>query len=373
MAKRIVIAACGSVGLLIAASFGVRAEDKTILIELDRRSSTLATAVSASGAAAVGVFNPIGAFYWMPTTGIISLGGLAAEGVSRDGNTIVGSALDSRGLINAAIWSRAAEWTLLGSFPNAAPCVQTLSNAYDVSRDGQVVVGSAWNGCGINHAFRWQQSTGVVDLGSSVAGEASSALGVTGDGSVVVGHQVGARGTAAAGFRQGARWTNGRQDLIPGVDGFVGTARAANVDGSIVVGENCRPADESVQSAWVWTTQNGTRCLPPPRRMLSPGPLVIVTALATSDDGTVIGGGQNIGGSADSNAILWIDGQPAYLKDFLQANGLPDAFRTWVNTGEITGISPDGRIIVGWGAAGLGFRGYMIILGSSRAIPPATP
>jgi uncharacterized membrane protein len=95
-----------------------------------------------------------------------------------------------------------------------------------------------------------------------------------------------------------------------------------------------------------------------------------VSALATSDDGQIIGGSQSVAGSADSNAIIWIGGQPAYLKDFLIANGLPDAFRTYANTGEITGISPDGRIIVGWGAAALGLRGYIVILGSSRVIPP---
>ena len=51
------------------------------------------------------------------------------------------------------------------------------------------------------------------------------------------------------------------------------------------------------------------------------------------------------------------------------ADLLPDAFRTWVNTGTITGISPDGRILVGWGAALGGFRGYIVILGSSRVMP----
>ena len=86
-------------------------------------------------------------------------------------------------------------------------------------------------------------------------------------------------------------------------------------------------------------------------------------ANATSDDGRVIGGGQNVGGSADSNAIIWIDGSPTYLKDYLRAHGVPDAFESWPNTGAINGISPDGRILVGVGAAPAGFRGYIVILG----------
>jgi hypothetical protein len=83
----------------------------------------------------------------------------------------------------------------------------------------------------------------------------------------------------------------------------------------------------------------------------------------------VIGGSQNVGGSVDSNAVIWIDRRPAYVTDFLRANGVPNAFEMWVNTGTITGISPDGRVIVGWGADRFGYRGYVIILGSSRVIP----
>jgi acyl-CoA synthetase (AMP-forming)/AMP-acid ligase II len=86
-----------------------------------------------------------------------------------------------------------------------------------------------------------------------------------------------------------------------------------------------------------------------------------VYAKAVSDDGRVVAGSQRVG-TVDGNAVLWIDGAPSYLKDYLQAHGVPDAFRTWVNTGEITGMTPDGRVLVGWGAALGGFRGYMVIL-----------
>ena len=162
-------------------------------------------------------------------------------------------------------------------------------------------------------------------------------------------------------------------ERVPGPDGFVGTANAANVDGSIVVGRICRPTSDELgepdfQSAWVWTP-GGTQCLPAPRLRVSPGPLIIVEANATSDDGSVIGGGQAVASSPDSDAIIWIDRKPAYLKEFLRVNGVPDAFETWINTGAIKGISPDGRVLVGTGAAPLGFRGYIVILGSSRVMP----
>jgi probable HAF family extracellular repeat protein len=357
-AKRLLLTA-----MLLVPALMTRASDKTLLIELDPRGGALASGVSGGGAVVAGGFAEGGGFYWMPTTGVIAIGGLYAANVSRDGRTIVGTALDSR-VQQAAIWLRAAEWKVLGSFsPTAAPCDSFLSSALNTSKDGRVVVGNAWNGCTFAHAFRWEESTGMVDLGSSVEGKSSLATGVSANGKVVVGYQ-----TAATGFTQGARWMDGREDLFPGPDGFVGTANAVNVDGTVAVGRICspnanRPTDPNFQSAWVWTMRDGTRCLPAPSLRVSPGPVIIVEANATSDDGRVIGGGQNVGGSNDSNAVIWIDGTASYLKDYLRANGVPDAFETWVNTGSITGISPDGRILVGKGAAAAGFRGYMVILG----------
>ena len=342
-----------------------------LLIELDSRPGTLASAVSANNLVVVGGFSGGGGFYWMPARGAIFNGGLVAEGVSGDGRTIVGIAQDNGGIAQAGIWIARTEWQLLGSFsPTAAPCTGSLSSAYDVSRDGRVIVGLAYDGCALAHAFRWTPSTGMVDLGSSVQGKASLASGVSGDGRVVVGYQ-----ESATGPRQGARWLDGREELIPGADGYVGQARAANIDGSILVGQVCRPTLSSSedQSAWMWTARSGTKCLPAPAKITVPGPgvgpSILVQANATSDDGQVIGGGQNVGGSSDSNAVIWIGGRPAYLKDFLRANGVPDAFATYANTGEITGITPDGHILVGWGAAALGFRGYIVVLGSNPVLP----
>jgi glyceraldehyde-3-phosphate dehydrogenase/erythrose-4-phosphate dehydrogenase len=43
-------------------------------------------------------------------------------------------------------------------------------------------------------AFRWEESTGMVDLGSTVPGRSSRADGVSGDGRIVVGFQESALG-----------------------------------------------------------------------------------------------------------------------------------------------------------------------------------
>jgi probable HAF family extracellular repeat protein len=349
--------------LALLAPWTVRADDQTLLILFNQRSDAIPTAVNPTGTVIVGAFLGNGAFYWMPTTGVIDLGGGNAGAVSADGMTIVGMARDPQLIQNAAIWLRGTEWRLLGSFPNAVPCGQSLSTATGVSRDGSVVVGIASNGCSVTRAFRWTESTGMVDLGSAVPGQYSRGLGVSGDGRVVVGTQ-----EHQTGYRQGARWVDGREEVLTGPTGLVGEALAANHDGSIVVGQQCKPADPRDQSAWILTASGGLQCLPAPGR-LEADLTVITGASATSDDGRVIGGGQSIGGTGNSEAVIWIDRAPAYLKDFLRANGVPDAFDTWINTGEITDVSPDGRILVGFGAPIGGFRGYMVILGSKLVMP----
>ena len=293
MFTRSVMTACAAIVLVLAATLGMDADEKTILIELEPRSEALPTGLSASGAVVSGGFNGgRGGFYWMPTRGVIFAGGVQAAGVSRDGHTIVGWARDSRGIQQAGIWIRGTEWRLLGSFPgNAGPCDTSLSQGTGVNRDGQTVVGFAWSGCAAAHAFRWQESIGMIDLGSTVQGRSSRAHGVSADGMVVVGDQ-----TTAEGFNQGARWAGQRQELMTGPEGPAGSAVAANHDGSIVVGRVCVPASGRVgdQSAWIWKAQGGTTCLPAPRRLVSPGPPIIVEAAATSDDGQVIGGSQNV-------------------------------------------------------------------------------
>jgi probable HAF family extracellular repeat protein len=346
-------------GIVLASTLTVGAENKAFLYELEPRSQALPVAVNATGAVVVGNFNGGGGFYWMPTTGVIATGGLSGLAVSADGRTIVGTALDARGIYNAAIWQRAAEWRVLGGFPDGAACDQGLSQATGVSRDGKVIVGYAQRGCTSAHAFKWDDSGGIVDLGSTVAGRSSQAHAVSGDGKIVVGHQI-----LADGFSVGVRWVDGRQEAFSGPRGNVGNADGVNWDGSVIVGRQCRPPTFQNpiedQTAWMWTARDGLKCLEVPALRLAPIP-ILGYANAVSDSGRIVGGGQK-GGQVDSEALIWIDGKPSYLKDYLRSHGVPDAFDRWINTGEITSISPDGRILVGWGAAIGGFRGYLVIL-----------
>lgn len=317
--------------------------------------------VGATAFAVIGSFREGRALTWTPTSGVRDLGGRSGTAISLDGRTIVGRALDARGAENAAIWRGGTDWRLLGSVhPNAQPCDNLLSGSLGASDDGKVIVGLAWDGCRFAHAFRWEESTGMVDLGTS-NDRSTRADAVSGDGRVVVGWQ-----ETPVGFRQGAKWIDRRQELIVNAAGRIaGEANATNRDGSIIVGQFCdaanpNPASLDTSAAWKWTTSGGMRCFPMQRPPRLPNLPYQTAMLATSDNGHVVGGSFTFG--LDAEALIWIGDQGYFLQDYLADHGLPDAFRGWINTGFITGVSPDGRTLVGFGAGRTNFQGYIVIL-----------
>jgi len=340
--------------LVLGAAGVVRADDDVpLLIELPP--DALAVDVGANGFVVLGTFYEGGAFLWLPTSGVEAIGGTQATAVSRDGKTIVGRALDANRKENAAIWQGGTSWRLLGSFtPAAQPCDDLLSGAFGASDDGSVIVGLGWDGCRLARAFRWEESTGMVDLGSTTPGRSSRANDVSGDGRVVIGWQ-----EDATGFRMGARWVNGAQELFQGPSGMVGEAFAINRDGSFVAGTNCDPY-QVAPSGWTWTPAGGITCHPVERPSWVVPRFYSVLMSSVSDDGRVIGGAYSFG--LDSEALIWLDGQVHFLRDYLRANGVPDAFEGWVNTGFVTGVSSDGRTLVGYGAGPRAFQGFMVVL-----------
>ncbi len=344
----------------------VAADELPMLIELP--SGTLVSALGAGGFNVVGAFSDrSGGFYWTPLTGVVPTGGLQCTAVSRDGGTILGTALDSAGRENAAVWLGGRDWRVLGSFhPDAQPCDDLLSSTFGASDDGRVIVGLGSDGCQFARGFRWEESTGMVDLGSSVPGRSSRANDVSGDGRVIIGWQ-----DAVSGFRQGARWIDGRQELFVGPRGPVGEAHGANRDGSIIVGQTCDPGTPS-PAAWKGTPASGVQCFPVERPRPSKPFLGIM--FATSEDGRVIVGAHSFG--ADSEAVVWFDGSPRFLTDYLRESGIPDAFRGWINSGFLLDVSPDGRVLIGHGAGPTDFQAYVVLLpedtlASSRTASPA--
>jgi probable HAF family extracellular repeat protein len=200
-----------------------------------------------------------------------------AYDVSADGAVVVGRAY------NAAGQWRAFRWTELGGMQVLGTLGGGNSYANDVSADGAVVVGRASNAAGQEHAFRWTASGGMQDLGTLPGYDRSYAYDVSADGSVVVGWA-----ENAAWQRRAFRWTasGGMQDLGT-LGGTVNTAHDVSADGAVVVGE-------SGWRAFRWTQLGGMEDLNTTYASLLTNGSVLGLARAISPNGRyIVGEGYN--------------------------------------------------------------------------------
>jgi uncharacterized membrane protein len=323
-----------------------------------------------------GDFTEGGAFHWMPTSGVTLIGGESGN-VSRDGRTTVGRVADANGNDQPAIWSGGTSWRLLGPLvPNALPCQGVLGSANAVSGDGHFLVGGGYYGTSVTNAcasgsfsaFRWDESSGYVLLGEP--GRASRADAISADGRVIVGYQQGTLTGA-----EGVKWVDGKQETIIGPLGVpVGYARAVNRDGTLIAGTACIPdvTPGNGPTAWAWTSAGGVKCYPvvdiplwvPWSDLRHKGYNTYIYAV--SDDGRIMGGDIQFDlGYGETESVVWFDGEPVFLRDYLRSHGYPDAFEGHNNTGRISAVSPDGRVIVGYNGGLLGsvnLNGFIVIL-----------
>lgn len=180
---------------------------------------------------------------------------VALRAISGNGRVVVGTS-----------GGKALRWSL----ETGSQEVPGMTDATATNRDGSVIVGHS----GPN-AVRWSASSGTVllsriptaDLGPQV-------LGISGDGRVAVGWE-GLFGTTAP-----CSWdVTGVAALVPLPGYFYGKAWAANLDGSIVVGDNFGET-----TAFRWASATGSTYLPDS-----------VSARGITSDGAIIVGTNNQG------------------------------------------------------------------------------
>ena len=345
--KWVPVAAAGMV--LAAAAAAARAETPPQFVPLgDLQGGAFASfafGVSGNGQVVVGMGTPSSgsAAFRATSQGMFVVSGgsgnatLSAWGASKDGSIIVGRVLSAAG--NGAFrWQLNVGATVLGDLPGGT----YDAIAYGVSADGSVVVGQGRSASG-TEAFRWTSAGGMVGLGDLFGGIFDSrAWDVSADGTTAVGSAASAEGTVAV------RWvgTGAAQslDYLPGlISPRFSSAQGVNRDGSVIVGYSTSVFG---YEAFRWTQFTGMV------------PLGVIPgyensyALATSGDGNVIVGYCD-SALVQSTAMVW---SPAFgiepLYDRLVAQGVTN-LAGWTLL-SATGVSSDGRVIVGTGIDPMG-------------------
>jgi probable HAF family extracellular repeat protein len=254
--------------------------------------------------------------------GPLELGGVApginrnfAYDASADGSVIVGKAVNASGNEEAFRWTNA-----LGMQPLGVLSGFSSSSANGVSSDGSIVVGSSRRGFPppIVRAFRWTADTGMLALGPP--GVSSEAVAVSDDGSAVVGVQ----GTRAV------RWSgDDTLDLgsLPGFETF--EALGVTADGSVVVGEASTFTPTSRYEPFIWDQVHGMRSLTGVLGDLGvqiPSGWQLQAANAVSADGlTIVGTGVNP--SNQFEAWIAVIPEPAALPMLAAASGVLFMYR----------------------------------------------
>lgn len=286
-----------------------------------------------------------------------------ANAISSDGSVVVGYGtvaglpIPSGG--STALTQEAFRWTTGGGLVSLGRLPGSIygSEALGVSADGSVVVGVAYNASQFPEPFRWTSAGGLVSLGFMAGGNQGQATGVSSDGSVVVGY-----GRNTETFTGAFRWTQtGGMVYLGDLPGgsIESRANAVSADGATVVGYG-RSADGKV--AMRWTESGGMVTIG-----YLPSNFIQSEALAVSSDGSVIVGTSST--STGPRAFVWdASNGMRNIQDLLTAAGKASGW----TISHATGVSANGKIIAGYGTNASGQSEGWILDLDAPPPPPAT-
>lgn len=334
------LSACvgGGDGATASAAAGPRATfDPTGFLAGDV--SSQASAVSADGLVVVGnsqsVSGKAQAFRWTRLDAMKGLGLLAsgsfskAHAVSADGSIVVGEGDSQAAASTVFRWNQVNGMVALKALANSTLCVGA-----GVSGDGNVVIGTCLTTG--STAFRWTENSGMMALTQFGGGSnrSSSALAISGDATAVVG--------AGHPVLTGAVVWNlaGEAILLGALPGDVSAAATSvSRDGGVVTGFSTDA--NSHQRVFRWVPGYGMSILGTGAQVFSD-----LVPSAVSGDGKVIVGWGN---SADAeHAWIWDEVYGMRLiKDLLRTDYQTE-IAGWALS-RATGISDDGRTVVGFG------------------------
>ncbi len=216
------------------------------------------------------------------------------------------------------------------------------SSAYGVSGDGSVVVGRSSSASG-NQAFRWTRLGGMVGLGDLAGGTfSSSANGISADGTIIVGVSNSASGSEAF------RWTAsggmmGLGDVVGG--NFGSSANAISRDGSTIVGYGTTGTGPTAVTRPIrWTSSEGMIDL-----RKANGGSMSGQAYDVSADGSVVVGYAQI---SANEAFRWTDATKGVsLGSFPGSDNAPIG-----PFSQAMAVTADGSLVFGTSNSYLGYK-----------------
>jgi len=312
------------------------------------------TDLSRDGTIAVG--NTAGdfeTFRWTAQSGFQRLGratvpvigrGAGTPDVSYDGTRVSASILSSDTKVTQGLWMGNAGW--IEAMPpvpsDGANIDESWGSAWALSGDGTTVFGFYWGGTPVRaKASSWKGSGVPLALGQ-IVGRSARVNGADFDGSVAVGWE-----ERADGVWRPTCWREGNKITLEDSLAFAG-AEAANVDGSVIVGNTYNPAIATVvATVWRW---NGSAYITDMIGTLPDTPQVFGSAYlsSVSDDGlTAVGASRFSNQFSDATwAMIWTQsGGLVRGEEYLTSLGLtlpPDTALISFNS-----ISADARAITG--------------------------
>ena len=327
------------------------------------------TDASGDGSVIVGDNTTTGQYFmWTAATGAMDIGGAIAGGgvggtarISNDGSRVGGTNLNSAsGFFEMSYYETASgTWTPVGGI--GAACSNELSSGWNISGDGNHMVGLGWLSCADAHAMQWTEGIGTSDLGSSVLNQSSRANAVSTDGKVVAGWQDG-------NGREAAVWDNGVQTVLSGT----GEAGGVSDDGQFVVGiGGSATVAGGVAQAWRWSAATG---LEPLGTITTPSPFPPSPrgfASGINADGSLVVGFDRTGFGPPvpiSRGWVWQEGSGMMpLGDYFESFGISVP---GFNYNLPLGVSADGRTFFGLGtqAPSIAARGWIVTVPEPGAL-----
>ncbi len=245
--------------------------------------SSDARAVSFNGSVVVGASTDLSGnshgYRWTAAQGMVQLPIFEGDTVTDDGTMVAGS--------NA--W-----WKTSGQTGNFGSCgtTQIGLGMLDLSADGSVAAGFGPGGVDMFgqpafNAYRSTPTGNCQDI-DPIRNRNSDASGISADGSTIVGEAQDSTGRYRA-----FRWTNstGMIDLgTLGGGNLLSNAIATSRDGNIVVGYSLTTSSSSSNHAFIWTAKCGMQDLNNVLKNIIPKGWILQSANDISEDGTAITG-----------------------------------------------------------------------------------